>query len=122
MLLHEDMAAEADSSYFSKLYGPLQGAISNAGEEVRPKGDATAFTLPKDLALPAYYRVETIEEPNGGFVWAGQSHSNFVYKIPDQLTWIIEVRERRSFFGRVVPGKFGRRKSLLERLLEKIFN
>ncbi len=32
-----------------------------------------------------------------------------------------EVREQKDFFGRTIPGKYGRRKSLLERLLDRLF-
>lgn len=119
MLLHEDMTAEVDCSVFSELYSSIEIAIYDDGEVIEPKGDATTLPLPQDLILPEYYRIETIEGANEGFVLDG-GYSDFVYKIPDQLTWIIEVRPQRDFWGRRIPGKFGPRKPLLIRLLEKI--
>jgi hypothetical protein len=119
MLLHEDMTAEVDCSFFSKLYSSVEIAIHNAGEEIKPKGDATTLPLPPSMALPEYYRIETIEEENSGFVLEG-GYSSFAYKIPGQLTWIIEVSPQKDFWGRRIPGKFGPRRSLLIRLLKKI--
>jgi len=120
MLFHQD-GKDPDRSEFNRLYGPVESAIYDAGENPVPTGDL-GYDLSRVPGLPKMYRVESLEDESTiGFVWALGGNDNFIYRLPDRPVWIIEVQEAKDFWGRKNPGVPARRRvGPLEWLLKLI--
>lgn len=119
-LLLDQLGRNPEESAFERLLGDVDSSIYRAGLDPQPTGDL-GYDLSEIDALPALYRVESLEKGGKqGFVWALHRGYGFVYKFPDRPVWVVEVKEAKDMLGRKKPGiPAPRRRSLLERLLDK---